>query len=82
MGITRGEFAFFQSTEIIRQALINAGLFDAIQQSITLIRSKRTEVGSDEVKKELMKAFFNAVLTDNKLPSFETSLQAINDYID
>jgi len=79
---TRREFAFFQSTEIMRNALINAGLLDAIQQSITLLRSKSPEVGSEEIKKVLMTAFFNAVLTYNKLPSFETSLQAIGEYID
>ncbi|MEI6709223.1 MAG: hypothetical protein WCK96_19035 [Methylococcales bacterium] len=77
--IARSNFVDTEATDILRDALSQAGLLNAIQQSLTLLTLSKPEMGKDELQKLFFKLFFNALLIDETIPHFDNSLNAINE---
>jgi hypothetical protein len=79
--IARDAFAKDEATKILSKALSQAGLLDAMRQSLTLLRisHETMETKGDVLQKLLFRALFNAVLIDKEIPSFDNALNAINE---
>ena len=76
----RRDFADLQAAKLIKETIFKLGLFDTIQHATLLIRSKKPEMTANELKAELMTAFFNAVLEEGKIPSFSQSRDFLNKF--
>jgi chromosome segregation ATPase len=70
-----------ESVMIMRNALDAAGLLKPIQQVAALNKSIHPEIGTHRLKESILHALFNAVFLDEKLPTFEASLKAMENRI-
>lgn len=76
----RRDLVKLQAVLIMREGLINAGLFDALKHTIILARAENPQMSSYDVKESIIGTIFNALFDDGKIPPFEQSRDFFNNF--